>query len=219
MMITSLKKPVNDFRLIFWDFDGVIKESVEVKSKAFRELFLPFGLSVVQKVQDHHRSNGGMSRFDKMPLYLEWAGQEISIQNVTAYCQKFSNMVQKAVIESEWVPGVEAYIKSNNQRQIFILVTATPIEEIKLILHSLQLLNEFKAIFGAPITKQHAVSQGLILFDCLPSEALMVGDSEVDIIAAAANHLPFLLRRTRENIALQARYFGPSIDDFQGCHG
>ena len=215
----SLEKPLNEFRLIFWDFDGVIKESVELKTSAFYELFLPFGISVARRIQDHHFSNGGMSRFDKMPLYLGWAKQDTSIQNVTAYCEIFSIMVQQAVIQSEWVPGVEAYIKNNHQRQFFVLVTATPIEEIRVILHRLQLLDAFKALYGAPTTKQLAIFQGLRSFDCLRSDALMIGDSEADLVAAKANRVPFLLRRTKENILLQERFSGPSIDDFQGCHG
>ena len=33
-------------RLVFWDFDGVIKESVAVKTEAFVQLFSPFGAEV-----------------------------------------------------------------------------------------------------------------------------------------------------------------------------
>ena len=31
-------------RVIFWDFDGVIKDSVPVKTEAFRKIFLPLAL-------------------------------------------------------------------------------------------------------------------------------------------------------------------------------
>ena len=37
-------------KIIFWDFDGVIKDSVEVKSAVFGQLFLPFGKIVAKKV-------------------------------------------------------------------------------------------------------------------------------------------------------------------------
>ena len=39
------------FGIIFFDFDGVIKESVEIKSDAFERLFLPFGDAIVKKVR------------------------------------------------------------------------------------------------------------------------------------------------------------------------
>ena len=33
---------------IFFDFDGVIKDSVKVKSESFEKLFLPFGKKVAK---------------------------------------------------------------------------------------------------------------------------------------------------------------------------
>ena len=45
MISENIKKA----KTIFWDFDGVIKDSVSVKSDAFEELFLPFGSDVAKK--------------------------------------------------------------------------------------------------------------------------------------------------------------------------
>ena len=47
--------------VIFWDFDGVIKDSVKVKSTAFGELFAPFGEDIVNRVIEHHEANSGIS--------------------------------------------------------------------------------------------------------------------------------------------------------------
>ena len=41
----------------FWDFDGVIKDSVEIKSNAYEELFLQWGANISNKVRDHHILN------------------------------------------------------------------------------------------------------------------------------------------------------------------
>ena len=54
---------------IIFDFDGVIVESVKVKSNAFSELYKQFGKDVVQKVIRHHEANGGVSRFEKIKYY------------------------------------------------------------------------------------------------------------------------------------------------------
>ena len=80
---------------IFWDFDGVIKDSVEVKSDAYELLFLPFGKDIGDAVKKHHEENGGMSRFYKLPIYIEWAGQEPTQKRIKNYAQKFSDMVKK----------------------------------------------------------------------------------------------------------------------------
>ena len=54
----SLRR-ITKARVIFWDFDGVIKDSVPVKTEAFRKIFLPFGANVAKKVVGHHLENGG----------------------------------------------------------------------------------------------------------------------------------------------------------------
>jgi len=55
---------------IIFDFDGVICESVDIKTGAFYEMYLPYGEMIAQKVKEHHIQNGGMSRYDKFE-YLE----------------------------------------------------------------------------------------------------------------------------------------------------
>ena len=47
---------------LFFDFDGVIADSVGCKTDAFREIYLSFGEDVASKVVVHHLNNGGVSR-------------------------------------------------------------------------------------------------------------------------------------------------------------
>ena len=41
------------YKLIIWDFDGVIKESVQVKADAYAALFNAYGIEVQKKVREH----------------------------------------------------------------------------------------------------------------------------------------------------------------------
>ena len=113
-------------KTIFWDFDGVIKDSVENKSDAFEKLFLPFGTGISKKVRLHHEDNGGMSRFDKLPLYLKWAGLEPSQTLIKEYAENFSILVKEKVIYSAWVDGVLDYLINNHKRQQFFLAFGPP---------------------------------------------------------------------------------------------
>lgn len=124
-------------KLYFWGFDGVIKDSVNVKTQAYFHLFEPFGLGVAERVRQHHEANGGMSRFDKLPIYLQWAGLEPNKTTVNEYCERFSQKVLQGVIDAPWVAGVEQYLRSNSHQQVFILVSATPQDELEHILHAL----------------------------------------------------------------------------------
>lgn len=60
---------MRDIHTILVDFDSVLADSVEVKTRAFAKLFEPHGPDVVSKVVEHHRKYGGMTRVDKFRHY------------------------------------------------------------------------------------------------------------------------------------------------------
>ncbi len=205
-------------KIVFWDFDGVIKDSVAVKTMGYEKLFTPYGKDVVEKVRQHHKAHGGVSRYEKIPLYLSWAGDLVGKDQVQSFCDKFSNLVQQAVIDSPWVPGVREYLQTNHTNQYFVLITATPQEEIEKILHVLDITRFFREVHGAPSSKTTVVRDGLERLRCPPEQALVVGDSDTDLNAAEENNLVFLLRRTPFNQVLQESFQGPSFGglNFQG---
>jgi len=188
---------------IFWDFDGVIKDSVEVKSDAFEKLFLPFGSKTAKKVRIHHEENGGMSRFDKIPVYIKWSEQKPTQEKVDEYAEKFSTLVKQKVVDSEWVPGVFNYLSSSHNKQQFFLITATPQQEIEDILTLLKIKYFFKEVVGSPMKKVNAIKCLMKKYSISPEKSVMVGDSVSDYSAAKANNLPFILRRTKLNGKLQ----------------
>jgi phosphoglycolate phosphatase-like HAD superfamily hydrolase len=205
----------NRYKIIFWDFDGVIKESVEVKTKAFQDLFCSFGEEVVAKVTAHHKDNGGMSRFKKIPVYLAYAGVETSPVIEEDYCNRFGELVEDAVVGADWVQGVEKIIKQKtNENLRYILVTATPQNEIERILNRLSIGDCFSNIFGAPMSKSDAIHRGLALYEVNPKETLMIGDSKADYEAAQYCGTDFLLRRTAENFVSMPDYLGVSVNNF-----
>jgi beta-phosphoglucomutase-like phosphatase (HAD superfamily) len=50
----------------FFDFDGVLVNSVGIKTEAFESMFKRFGPEVLHRVLEHHRHHGGISRVDKI---------------------------------------------------------------------------------------------------------------------------------------------------------
>lgn len=205
------------YATLFWDFDGVIKESVNVKTQAFIELFMPFGAAVAARVRDHHEHNGGLSRFEKIPLYLEWAGRTATAEEVARYCDMFSAAVRQSVIESAWVPGAREYLQAHYARQRFVLITATPQAEIEDILQALEAAHWFREVHGAPTAKTDAIQSVLSRWGCARTGALVIGDSHSDYKAAKAAGIDFLLRRTALNHDLQRLHRGLQCEDF--LHG
>lgn len=198
---------------IFWDFDGVIKDSVDVKTAAFESLFLPYGSIVASRVRAHHESHGGVSRFDKIPLYLEWAGLPTTADQINVFCNRFSSLVLQGVVDSPWVPGVRDYLLQNYGRQYFFLITATPQVEIEWIVGELGIAHCFCEIHGAPMNKKNAIARVVERRAIERGKAVVIGDAETDLLAACANGITFFLRRTELNKLLQATYDGPQIED------
>ena len=200
-------------RLVFWDFDGVIKESVDVKTRAYVRLFEPFGADVARRVRAHHETHGGMSRFVKLPLYLGFAGVDADAARVAALLDEFHRLVQRAVIDSPWVPGAEEWLRRNAHSQLFVLVSATPQDELDEIVAALDLRSCFADVFGAPVDKQQAVRLSLERHAVAASAAVFIGDATADHAAAAAARVPFILRRHSSNAGVFATYRGASVRD------
>jgi phosphoglycolate phosphatase-like HAD superfamily hydrolase len=203
--------------VLFWDFDGVIKESVDVKTRAYVSLFKQFGTQLTERVRKHHEQNGGMSRFEKIPLYLSWAETDADQTQVARYCDLFSSEVCQAVIDSAWVPGAREYLLTNQVRQTFVIVTGTPQGEMEVILSALGIAGCFAEVHGAPTPKADAITLVLSRLQCQNSAAMMIGDSDSDYQAAKAAKIDFLLRRTRLNGHIQRLHTGAQCQDF--LHG
>tara|TARA_B100000614_G_scaffold253473_1_gene267449 strand:- start:50 stop:691 length:642 start_codon:yes stop_codon:yes gene_type:complete len=209
-----ISENIKKAKTIFWDFDGVIKDSVSVKSDAFEELFLPFGSDVAKKIRMHHEDNGGMSRYDKLPIYLNLAGEKNSTDSISKYEKQFSKLVMNRVINSPWVEGVLEYIKTNYKAQKFFLITATPQKEIEEILKKLEISKYFKKVIGSPTNKKDAIKIILSNENINLDDSIMIGDSCSDYEAAKENNVFFVFRKTDLNKKLQKKLKCQMIENF-----
>lgn len=138
-------------KAIFYDFDGVIKDSTDIKSQAFYELYLPYGKGVADKVMQHHIEHGGMSRFEKFKYYHnEFLKKTISELEVDGLANAFSDLVLKKVIESNYVPGALESIKFGTNHFKQFVVTGTPQSEIEFIVNKLSIADYFIELCGSP---------------------------------------------------------------------
>ena len=208
-------EPLSKADVIFWDFDGVIKESSAIKSLAFEEMFSKYGNEVLEKVMEHHQLNGGISREVKIPLYFsKFVGFSLTSQETEDRCLEYSKLVVQKVIDAPWVAGILDYLKSNSFHQRFVLITGTPYMEIIEILTALDIIDCFQTVYGSPTTKIKALNKE-IQSDTDVSKCLFIGDTLTDYEAASAFEVPFLLRETEDNKKLFMSYTGLLFNDFQ----
>ena len=91
---------------VFFDFDGVILDSVEVKTRAFAKMFEVYGPEIERKVVDYHLQHGGISRFEKIRHYYEnFLHKPVSEKELASLGEEFSRIAFTGVIESEFIDG------------------------------------------------------------------------------------------------------------------
>jgi phosphoglycolate phosphatase-like HAD superfamily hydrolase len=205
---------MNRFKAIIFDYDGVIAESVNVKTDAFAEIYKPYGQDVVNKVIRHHEANGGISRFDKFRIYHnEYLGLEIGQSMVDELANQFSELVLQKVIDAPYVQGAFEYISSNYCNYDFYISTGTPTSEIEIILQRKGLRKYFKSVFGSPEKKEIHVNKILDTNNYNKREIVFIGDAITDRDAARINGIEFIGRYTTTDEIKLEKYL---ISNFLG---
>ena len=205
---------MNDINAIIFDYDGIISESVNVKTKAFAKLYSKFGDEVVNKVINHHENNGGISRFEKFKFYHEnFLNIKIDKMQIDKLSLEFSSIVLEKVINSPYVNGAELFIKNNYTKYDFHISTGTPEEEIQVILNRKKIRKYFKTVHGSPEKKYNHVSKILTENKYNPNNVVFIGDALSDRDAARKNKINFIGRYTTSKEIKNEKYLIENFND------
>jgi len=204
------------YKNIIFDFDGVLAESVQIKTHAFYLLYKQYGKEIAKKVVAHHEANGGMSRFEKFPYYHKtFLNIDLSEEDVENLSNDFSKLVIDAVVDTDEVPGVLWFLRKHQKEKNYWIVSATPTEEINEIVRKRKMTNYFIKIFGSPEKKSSIVKNIINENELIISETVFFGDAMSDYKAAKDNNIDFMFRQTDENQSLFQKYNGiVSFHDF-----
>ncbi len=174
------------WQAVFFDFDGVIAQSVEVKTAAFRTLFKGYGEKICSQIVQYHLENGGMPRSVKIRYYLtELLGQQPDEQETARLEKHFSDLVVDGVIQAPLMPGVlDTLTKLQALRIPAFVVSGTPHEEMNLVVEQKGLSQFFQEIHGSPRPKHTIVMDILKRLHLVPERCLFIGDAMADYRAA-----------------------------------
>jgi len=206
---------INKYKVIFFDFDGVIADSVKIKSDAFFELYKSFGENVANKVVHHHEKNGGVSRYKKIKYYHEsFLDKKVDDEELNRITDKFSKIVVNKVINAPEIKGARAFLKKYHRIIDMWLISATPIEEIRQIVEMRGISEYFKGVFGFPAHKDRVVAELIKNNSYNKSRCLFIGDSYTDYEAAKKNKIDFCLVQADWCNANHKIRFKYKIDNF-----
>ena|SRR3569832_1484299 len=181
---------------IFFDFDGVIADSVDAKIIAFGELYREFGAEVRAAVMAYQRAVPGETRFDKIPkFHRELLGVELTPDEVTHWCDRLSDIVLDEVVASPLLPDVpEVLARLRDHGVPGHIVSGTPHDELQVIVDRKGLRPWFASARGAP-QKKHVIVEDILAATGLTRErCLFVGDAMTDYDCAQKCGIDFLGR-------------------------
>jgi len=172
---------------IIFDCDGVILESVSVKTRAFRRLAEPFGSEAADRLVMYHAAHGGVSRYKKFEwLYREVLGRESTQEELAELGRRFAEIAFEEVCRCDLVPGIEEVLLRRHGRTPMYVCSGTPHEELQAVLRLRGLDRYFAGIYGTPPAKTELLREIIRQAGVDPASAVMVGDSVTDRDAAAA---------------------------------
>ena len=182
-----------DYKVAIFDFDGVIKDSIDAKGTAYQEIFEKATPKQKNYIKHHHLQNGGISRYDKIPLYMKLLEINPTKESIDYYLDKFQRRTVEKVLCAEWIDGAYEFLERISTRCPTYIATATPTKEMITILKGLNIYDILKGSFGSPAKKNEIIRQIIINEDVHNNEVIFFGDSQTDREAAELNDVDFVL--------------------------
>lgn len=180
-------------KTIFWDFDGVILDSMKIKGDGFVELFKDYDRAYVIEFEKYHYSNGGISRFDKIRYFHDnILKQTIVEKSILELAEKFANIIEKKLYDkSNLISESVQFIKENHHKYNFHIVSGAEHNELNKLCHTFLIASYFKSIDGSPTKKDTLVQRVMRKYNYCETEAVLIGDAMTDYNAAKCNKIGF----------------------------
>lgn len=182
------------WQAVFFDFDGVILNSADVKTKAFGKMFRPFGPWIEAQVIAYHMAHEGISRFEKFRYFYEnIVNKKVNRSKLEKLGEEFSNLVLKEVIEAPFVEGaLEAINQLESLKIPAYIISGTPEKELRYIVNARGLTSYFEEIRGSPKVKSEIINEIIRRKGYTSSGCLFIGDAMTDYQAARETGVRFL---------------------------
>ena len=198
-----IQKPISHtdlakYKCMFFDFDGVVLESGDIKTDAFVELYV--GTGIEEQVKAHHLAHQGVGRYEKFKWIAEnLLNQEHSRAMGEELGKRFSELVKAKVLSAPFVPGFREMLTFIRQQNIYCVVASgTPQEELSDIVLSRKLNPFFDEVYGSPRKKAEIALEVMERRRFQPQNCLFFGDASTDHQAAEEVGIDFFARLTPE---------------------
>lgn len=186
-------KNLKEKKIILWDFDGVIMDSMPIRNNGFELVLKEFPTKEVDLLMEFHQKNGGLSRYVKFRYFFEnIRKEELSDEKLRQWAEKFSVVMKKELLAPELlIEDSLDFIKKNYQKYMMHIVSGSDQEELRFICKQLNISDHFISIHGSPTPKIELVRILLKEHNYNPMDVVLIGDSFNDYEAAEKNNIEF----------------------------
>jgi phosphoglycolate phosphatase-like HAD superfamily hydrolase len=187
-------------KIIFWDFDGVILNSNEVRDNGFETVLKDFPTEQIEQLLTYHKQNGGLSRYVKFRYFFEHVrGEEVSEKEVNEWAAKFSIIMLNSLKDKTLlIPETNDFIEKNYLNYKMHIVSGSDQSELRELCKSLEIEHFFKSIHGSPTPKKKWVKELIEKHRYDPNECVLIGDSFNDWEAASTSQINFLAYNNKQ---------------------
>ena len=182
---------LNKYRTWFFDCDGVLLDSNQLKSEAFYKVALPYGKENARALVEYHKRLGGVTRFEKFRYFFETILEKKTFEKeLENALSNFSVIVCEKLISCPETSGVRDFLNSLATNTDKYVVSGGAQSEIQYVFKQRSLGAYFNGIYGSPDSKEVIVSNRVSSPD-MKYPAVFIGDSRYDYEVATCFNLDF----------------------------
>tara|TARA_B100001059_G_scaffold236519_1_gene287479 strand:- start:741 stop:1358 length:618 start_codon:yes stop_codon:yes gene_type:complete len=197
---------------ILFDFDGVIINSVNVRTEGLKQTFQNYSKEKIEKLEIFHLQNRGLTKREKIKFfYNSILNKKITSKKIDYYSNEITkNIGNKLENKKLLINDTFKYINKNYKKINMHIVSACEHKELINLTRKLNIEKYFCSINGSPQKKNLLIKEVLITHKYKNKNTIYIGDAINDYFAAKKNNIEFY---GFNNIDLKNKY-GKYIDSF-----
>lgn len=163
------------------DFDGVVLDSADIKTAAFRALFRdrPEHVDAIATYLVAHQGVSRWRKFDE--IHTRILREPLSDADRQALGDRFAALIRERMQSCPEIEGTRAFVAAARLAGVLVFVaSATPHDELCDIVARRGLADLFDGVYGSPRSKSDIIAAVAGEHGWSPDSLLMIGDATTD---------------------------------------
>lgn len=179
-------------KAIFFDFDGVIMDSMALKVQAYCACLSEFNFDPdeIEKIVSEHM--GQSRRRIIVVLYERLKGEKIPPDVFESALKVFNDLDDAAREKMTYLPGSREFVEAVHSGYYTAIVTGTPEDFILKTTAYHDLDQYFDTVRGSPDQKPAILAELMAKNGLIPEECIFIGDGKTDQQAADHHGMRFV---------------------------